>query len=314
LGYLNPAYFNGGAMGLDQAGALAGIERDIARPLGLTAMNAAWGIHSIANANMERAMRIISVERGRDPRRHALVAFGGAGPLHACRLARALGIPRVIVPRGAGVGSALGLLYADHKVDIGVTRLLRLNQASNADIDGVFAHLNDRLKRELSGQRRGAAPSIRYGASIRYAGQGYEIRVDLPERHGGDDYPADIRAAFHAAYEKEYGYVEPDAEVEALDWYAIATFEGSRATRWVADQSPAASGDPVAGTREAYFPETGGMTAAAVVDRYRLAPGVTVEGPALIEERESTTVILPGDRASLSAQGNLIVAIGGTPS
>src|SRR6185437_14748550 len=130
LGYLNPAYFNGGAMALDRDAAAAAIDRDIARPLYMGLEAAAWGIHSIANANMERAMRIVSIERGRDPRRYALVAFGGAGPLHASRLARALEVPRVIVPRGAGVGSALGLLVADKKVDFGMTRVLRLNDAS----------------------------------------------------------------------------------------------------------------------------------------------------------------------------------------
>lgn len=103
LGYLNPGFFNGGAMGLDRAVAAEAIGRDIARPLGLSVEQAAWGVHSVANANMERAMRIVSIERGRDPRRYALVAFGGAGPLHACRLARALEVPRVIFPRGAGV-------------------------------------------------------------------------------------------------------------------------------------------------------------------------------------------------------------------
>ena len=117
LGYLNPDYFNGGAMRLDTEAAVEGLLRGIAAPLSLSLHQAAWGIHSVANANMERAMRVVSIERGRDPRRYALVAFGGAGPLHATRLARALGIPHVIVPYGAGVGSALGLLTAEHKMD-----------------------------------------------------------------------------------------------------------------------------------------------------------------------------------------------------
>ncbi|TMJ33471.1 MAG: hypothetical protein E6G96_04640 [Alphaproteobacteria bacterium] len=104
LGYLNADYFNGGAMTLDCAAAAAAVEAAIAKPLGLSLTAAAWGIHSIANSNMERAMRVVSIERGRDPREHVLVAFGGAGPVHACRLARALGIPKVIVPFAAGVG------------------------------------------------------------------------------------------------------------------------------------------------------------------------------------------------------------------
>src|SRR3546814_5693774 len=117
-------------MRLDPAASAAAVDRAIGGPLGLSVDEAAWGIHSVANANMERAMRIVSLERGRDPRKYALVAFGGAGPLHAGRLARALHIPRVIVPRAAGVGSALGLLVAAHKVDAAVTRIVQLGARS----------------------------------------------------------------------------------------------------------------------------------------------------------------------------------------
>ena len=127
LGYLNPDYFNGGAMTLNRAAAASGMEAAIAKPLGLPLISAAWGVHSVANSNMERAMRVVSIERGRDPREHVLVAFGGAGPLHACRLARALGIPMVVVPFAAGVGSAVGLLVAQHKVDAGATRVIKLD-------------------------------------------------------------------------------------------------------------------------------------------------------------------------------------------
>jgi N-methylhydantoinase A len=122
LGYLNPDFFNGGAMKLDVAGAAEGINRDIGAPLGLSLENAAWGIHRIANANMERAMRIVSIDRGRDPRRYTLVAFGGAGPLHACRLASTIGIPRVIVPHGAGVGSAFGTVGRQRRCDHSTVR------------------------------------------------------------------------------------------------------------------------------------------------------------------------------------------------
>src|SRR5262249_34381556 len=142
----DPDYFNGGAMTLDAGAAADGIARAIGAPLGLDLARAAWGVHSVTNANMERAMRIVSMERGRDPRRYALVAFGGAGPLHASRLARALRIPRVIVPRAAGVGSALGLLFAEHKVDAGITRLLplRADGGGAAAIAAIFAKLERR--------------------------------------------------------------------------------------------------------------------------------------------------------------------------
>ncbi len=235
------------------------IERDIARPLRLDVEAAAWGIHSIANANMERAMRIVSIERGRDPRRYALVAFGGAGPLHACRLARALEVPRVIVPRGAGVGSALGLLVADKKVDLGMTRVLRLNEASSEVVADIFSRLEERVTAEVRRMDRASPIALQRSASMRYAGQGYEIRVDLPDGAIGADYITAALAAFHAAYKREYGYNDPTAPVEVSDWFVVAGIAGSHVDvgfRFAADGT---DGDPAVGERDAYFPETGGM-------------------------------------------------------
>jgi len=309
LGYLNPAYFNGGAMTLEPAGAAAALERDIARPLGLTLEAAAWGIHSVANANMERAMRIVSIERGRDPRRYALVAFGGAGPLHACRLARALEIPRVIVSRGAGVGSALGLLVADKKVDMALTRVLRLNEAAPETIAEIFAILDRRVTAEARKMDRHGTLNLQRSASMRYAGQGYEIRVELPDGEIDASYGEAALAAFHAAYRREYGYNDPNAPVEVSDWFAVATVVGSHADAGIRLAGPAAGGDPVTGERDAYFPESGGMVRTKVVNRYALTEGHRILGPALVEERESTTVVLPGDALSLSTVGNLIIDI-----
>ncbi|GGG19559.1 methylhydantoinase [Caldovatus sediminis] len=310
LGYLNPDFFNGGAQRLERAAAAEAIERAIARPLGLSLEQAAWGVHSVANASMERAMRIVSIERGRDPRRYALVAFGGAGPLHAGRLARALEIPRVVVPRGAGVGSALGLLTAERKVDLGITRVLRLDAGQSEALRATFAELEARLAAEARRMGGKGELAVRRSASMRYAGQGYELRVDLPSGPIGADYAATALRVFHDAYRREYGYNDPDAPVEATDWYAVATLPGTRAGAGFRLDGGAGSGDPVVGERLAFFPETGGMTPTRVVNRYALAPGQSVAGPALVEERESTTVVLPGDRVSVSAAGNLVIAIG----
>ncbi len=309
LGYLNPAFFNGGAMRLEIAQVAEVLEREIAKPLGLTLEGAAWGVHSIANTNMERAMRIVSIERGRDPRRYALVAFGGAGPLHACRLARAMEIPRVIVPRGAGVGSALGLLVADKKVDQGMTRVMRLNEASPQAIAELFATLQARVTAEARKMEPDGTLRLQRSASMRYDGQGYELRVDLPEGEIGPDYPARGLAEFHAAYQREYGYSHPDALVEVTDWFVICTAASSHADAGIRLQGYASGGDPVTGHRDAYFPETGGMVRATVVDRYALTRDHRIAGPALVEERESTIVVLPGDVVSVSAAGNLIIDI-----
>ena len=312
LGYLNPEYFNGGAMALDPVAAAKGIEAHIARPLGLTVQEAAWGIHSVANSNMERAMRVVSIERGRDPRNYALVAFGGAGPVHGPRLARAVEIPKLIVPFGAGVGSAIGLLEADSKIDVTMTRVLRLGGGHGAEIAGIFENLETRARRDVARLGSAVEPLWERGATMRYAGQGFEIRVELPG--GGIDQTYEQKAtdAFHEAYERSYGYKDPDGVIEGIDWYLIATLaNGAQAPGLgvAARQAAGGAGGPVVGERQAYFPEAGGMVPCQIVDRYRMTTADRIEGPAVIEERESTTVVLPGDVASLSAAGHLVIEI-----
>ena len=312
LGYLDPGWFLGGAMQLDAEAARAGIEEHVARPLALGVDEAAWGIHTVANSNMERAMRIVSIERGRDPRRYAMVAFGGAGPLHAARLARTLGVPKVIVPIGAGVGSAIGLLTADAKIDVSVTRILAVEADQAPVIKSIFADLEARATPDLANLGGGAGNvKWRRGAYMRYQGQGYEIRVELPAGEIGPNFPATAVAAFEAAYKTVYGYVDSGARVEAIDWFLIATVPGLGERGATARQLVGQTGATGSGrtARRAYFPETGGFVEAAVVDRYTLKPGERVHGPALIEERESTTVLLPGDMARVTENGHLMIDI-----
>ena len=316
LGYLNPDWFCGGSMTLDPAAARAGIERDVAGPLSLSLEKAAWGIHSVANSNMERAMRIVSIERGRDPRKYALVAFGGAGPLHAARLARKLGVPKVIVPVGAGVGSAIGLLTADAKIDVSLTRILRLESGCVDAMRVIYAELEQRAMADLANLKLSGAVKWRRGAYMRYAGQGFEIRVDLPLGVLGDDFASAAVAAFETAYKATYGYADSGAPVEAIDWYLIATMPGIGDRGAVSEQltaTHATAPTQRATTRRAYFPESGGYVDATVVDRYAMRPGTVITGPALIEEREAMTVVLPGDAATISGNGHLVIEIAGGP-
>jgi N-methylhydantoinase A len=296
LGYLNPDYFNGGSMLLDAEAATEGLIRDVAAPLGLSLHQAAWGIHSVANANMERAMRVVSIERGRDPRRYALVAFGGAGPLHAARLARALGIPRVIVPCGAGVGSALGLLTAEYKLDASLTRVLLLEEKARDTIAAIFAEMEARIPDSIRALSR--------AASMHYLGQGFEVRVELP---GDVTDVAAMQEAFFARYRQEYGYVDRETPIEVTDWAVVATI-GEAPTSLLAlpSRDAARSGS----TRLAYFPEAGGMVETAVFDRCSIEPGTAIQGPSLIEEPECTTLVLPGDKVTATSHGNLTIDIG----
>ena len=311
LGYLDPNWFLGGAMRLDTEAARAGIGEHVAGPLSLSVDEAAWGIHSVANSNMERAMRIVSIERGRDPRRYAMVAFGVAGPLHAARLARTLGVPRVIVPLGAGVGSAIGLLTADAKIDVSITRILPLELEQAPVIKSIFDELHARAAPDLANLGGVGPARWRRGAYMRYQGQGYEIRVDLPAGEIGPDFPETAVAAFEAAYKSVYGYVDPGARIEAIDWFLIATVPGlgeqGAAVRQLIGQSGASGSG--ATSRRAYFPEAGGFVEAAVVNRYSMKSGSRVSGPALIEEREATTVLLPGDTAHVTGNGHILIDI-----
>ncbi len=310
LGYLDADYFNGGAMRLDRDAAAAGIVREIGAPLGLGLEQAAWGIHAVANVNMEHAVRIVSVERGRDPRSYALVAFGGAGPCHAARLARAIGIPRVIVPAAAGVGSAVGLMQAAPKIDVSTTRVLRLDDGATAAIAEIYRGLEMRAADDLTRLGVAGQPVWSRYAYLRYAGQGFEVRADLPGGPIADDYAGRAAAAFHAAYERRHRYREAEAEVEAVDWYLVAKLPAENGriggTAWAAPDAGA-----VGGERPAYFPEVGGMVPASIAARAAIAPGETVAGPAIIEDPDSTTLIPPGDRATISPRGHLIIEIGG---
>src|SRR5262245_22457079 len=310
LGYISPDWFNGGAMRLDRAAAARGIKRAIADPLGVSTERAAWGVHLVATSNMENALRIVSVERGRDPRRYAMVAFGGAGPLHAARLARAVGIPTVIVPYGAGVGSAMGLLQAEPRLDVTTTRVMRLDrQRSGQEIAGVYKELEAQASHDVKRMSPVGKPQWSRYAQMRYAGQGFEIHVDLPLGPIDEGYGQKAIDAFKQAYLRRHRFLDPEGTVEAVDWTLLATIPANgngsgAALGWRQD-----SGKPRRGMRLAWFPEVGGYTETAVADRRALADGATIVGPAIIEDPDCTAVVLAGDVARMSDKGHIIIEI-----
>jgi N-methylhydantoinase A len=307
LGYIDPGYFNGGAMPLDGAAAKRAVSQALAEPLGIGIGEAAWGAHLIATKNMEHAMRLVSVEQGRDPRHCVLVAFGGAGPLHAARLAHMIGIPTVIVPLGAGVGSAVGLLQADRRFDVSVTRILRLDDTNDAAIAAIYAGLLEQAEREL---RLLGAGSIRWSryAYMRYAGQGFEIQVDLPGGDIGAGYSAQAAAAFHAAYARKHRWSEATAAVEAVDWTLVATVPNRRRGALGLAGGLAGSAGRQS-MRQAWFPEAGGYVDTQVVDRQALADRGSITGPAIVEDPDCTAIVLPGQTARISPAGNLRIEV-----
>jgi N-methylhydantoinase A len=309
LGYIDPNNFNGGAIKLDAEASHRGIGELVAKPLGLSVGRAAWGVHAMVNSSMERALRIVSIERGRDPRAYAMVAFGGAGPIHAARLARQVGIRRVIVPFGAGVGSAVGLLKARPKVDVSLTRILPVSKESQRDILHIRSELRGRIGSELESMGSSVDEvQWMFAAYMRYRGQGHDIRVQLPADPGAADFVETMVRLFHEAYQRNYGYCEKDSAVEASEWHLSA--ERTLAPSDTPSESPTPRPSSyMSRKRLAYFPEDGDYRHVEVVSRAEIQTTDRIHGPAVIEEREATTVILEGDVARVGQGGHLIIDI-----
>jgi N-methylhydantoinase A len=308
LGYISPDRFNGGSMRLDKEAGARSITRAIADPLGISTERAAWGIHLVATSNMENALRIVSVERGRDPRLYTMVAFGGAGPLHAARLARAVGIPTVIVPYGAGVGSAIGLLQAEPRIDITLTRVLHLDaKLSGREIANIYTELDALAKQDVMRISQTGKPQWSRYAQMRYAGQGFEIHVDLPPGPIDDSYASQAIEAFQKAYLRKHKFLDSQSAVEVVDWTLVATMPSRGGDAALGRRLDSA--EPRKALRPVWFPETGGYTDATIVNRRSLADGATIVGPAIIEDPDCTVVVLPGDVARMSDKGHIIIEI-----
>lgn len=303
LGYINPDYFAGGSIALQPGAAARAIEETIARPLGLSLEDAAWGIHTIVNTNMELATRVVSIERGRDPRDLTLVAFGGSGPVHGCRLAQALGIPWVILPAAAGVTAAIGLLAAEVKFDIARTYVRRLDAANPAHLTSMFEAMAGQAVEVVRESAVAGEVTVARSADARYVGQGYELTVPVPLGRLDAAALARVRASFDDIYTARYGYANPDQPVEIVTWKLSAIGGAPR----IALAKAARSGDGSRkGVRRAYFPEARGYADTPVYDRYALTPGMSLTGPAIVEERESTTVLPPGVTATVDEYANLL--------
>ena len=305
LGYLNPDDFAGGSMRLDAAGAARALETKVARPLGLSLAEAAWGVHAIVNTNMELATRVVSIERGRDPRDLTLVAFGGSGPVHGCRLARALGIPRVILPAAAGVTAAIGLLAAEVRFDVARTYVRRLDAVDPARLSAMYEEMAAQALEVVRESAVAGDVTVARGADARYVGQGYELTVPVPAGALDAAALARVRAAFDEVYAARYGYANPAEPVEIVTWKLSAVGGSPRIA--LAKASGTSDAAALKGRRRAYFPETGGFTETPVYDRYALGAGARLAGPAIVEERESTTVLPPGTAATVDEYANLLV-------
>jgi len=292
LGYIGGSTALGGELELDVEAARVVLE-DLADEAGLnSALEAAEGVFRVANAKMGRAIRSVTVERGLDPRGYGLVAFGGAGPMHAAAMAAELDMDAVVVPLPSGVLSAYGLLDADEKHDAVRTYRTPVVDADPDRLDSIYDDLEAEVRGDVASTR---SPDVERSADLRYAGQSFELQVSVPE-------PIDVDVLaerFETAHERAYGYVI-DGDVELVNLRTTAT---------VPRQAPettfeGAAAEPKA-TREAYF--EGKAWETAVYDRSAIPPGASIEGPAILEQEESTTVVPPAWSGTVATDGALVL-------
>ncbi len=303
MGRINPASFAGGKITLAPEKSEAAIAAAIGEPLGLSNDIAAAGVDEIVNENMANAARVHAIEHGKDTADRTLVAFGGAAPLHAARLADKLGIDRVIVPKGAGVGSAVGFLMAPIGYEVVRTRLVDLRDFDPEYVNGIFAD----MRQEAEDVVRLGAPDAELveirTAYMRYRGQGHEISVQLPSRPFTADDVTMLQELFDTSYAAHFTRIIPNLNVEILTWTLTL------ATERALPQSGATVGESVAPTgsktRAMFDPASGTTVEAKLVRRDTLAPGHCLDGPAILTEDETSTVVPPNYRVMINALGEI---------
>jgi N-methylhydantoinase A len=307
LGRLNPHYFLGGEIKLDVDRARDAIQRNCADPLGLDLVQAAHAIVEIANASMVKALRLVSVQRGYDPRDFVLIAFGGAGPVHANRLAAEIDSASLLIPPSPGTTSALGLLVTDLKHDYSATLGQRTDQLDRDRLASICQNLLAAGEAALRGDCvLPAAMRFLWQVEMRYAGQSFELAVPLPNGPLGADAVAEAVTSFQHEHERAYGYCAPGEPVEwvNLRLTALGAIPKPQLRRVASNQDAKAARTSF---RPVYFAEAKGYVDCPVYDRYLLGDGCVIEGPAIVEELDSTTTIHPGYRAAVDPFANLHV-------
>jgi N-methylhydantoinase A len=309
LGYLDAEFFLGGDMKLDVAAARAAIENSVATSLSVTVERAAWGMYEIINEDVARAFRIHASERGFDYRSASMVAFGGSGPVQAMAVARKLKIPRVVFPAGAGVMSAFGLLASPLAFELARSELCTVAALDAKSFAAGFRTMEEEasyLLREAGVET--ADIRLRYRLDMRYQGQGYEIEVALPDSSSLAEIFKDLPKLFLKTYASTFSSSSLDEPLEIVTWKVEALGPEASLSDGFRLESASDSGNALKGSRQAYF--TDQYYDCPVYERGLLTPDMEVIGPALIEERESTCVIGPGDVVRVDARRNLIVELG----
>ena len=309
LGRLDPSYFLGGELKLDLERVRGVFEDKIASQIKVSSQDAALGVQRIVDETMAAATRMHLAEKGRDPRQYTIIAFGGAGPVHAWNLARLLKVGRVVVPLGAGVTSALGFLVAPPATDMVRSYVARLERVDWSHVNAMFAEMRT-IGRDLLTEAGADPKSITYTptADMRYVGQGFEIPVALPSPSLSAADLSAVKQNFYASYRTHFERLVEDASIEVLSW-RLACVAPSTDIRIGAQGTQGEGAKARRGERQVLF-EGHGWQTCAVYDRYALRPGTTFAGPALIEERESTCVVGPGAQVRVDEMKNLVIELG----
>jgi len=302
LGYLDENYFLGGTMRLDKEGARHGVEEKVAKPLGVSFIQAVWGIHDLINETMAAAAKTHIAEKGGNPKIVTIAAFGGAGPVHAYGLAKKLGAPRMLVPPNAGVASAMGFFTAPRAFDLLRSHKVSLANVDFAGIEDIFKGLEADAAKIL--KKDAADDRIQYARSIdmRFVGQGSEMNIPVSAGDFTKFRKEEIRRLFDEAYEKLYGRTYPDSEVEFINFKVRASLpERLLQLPKIGKKKGQTIKAAIKGQRPAYSPIAKDFIPYTVYDRYKLFPDASFQGPAIIEEKESTLIV--GEDAKVKVDG-----------
>ena len=303
LGYIDPNNFADGELTLDANAAYTAVER-VGSRIGLDPIATAAGIHRIINSRMADEVRRVSIKRGYDPRQFALLPLGGGGAIHAGIIASELGMPRIVVPEAPGVLSAFGLLVASVEHDQAETFQRRADNAERAVFDAILDRLDDMGRRKM--QQDGVPTDqteVRTYADMRYIGQSYELTVELCRNDF--DPVASAVAAFHDSHTAHYGHANRMAAVEFVNLRTVHIYALPR-QRFKRSHNPTAMR---AKKRPAFFSSLGGFVDTLIIDRRSLSENVWIDGPAIVEQPDTTLVVYPAQRASLQADGNILVEV-----
>ena len=304
---LNPTHLLAGRMPIKRQLAVDAVAK-LADGLKMGVMETAQGILSVVIANMARAIRVISVQRGHDPRDYALVAFGGAGPLHAARLAKELEMSRIVIPLTPGILCATGLLLTDLRADFASTQLRILDPASIPVLEGAFSGLERKANAWFEQERIAHGDRLLHrSVDVRYLGQNYEISVPVPDGALTADSLAAIATSFAEEHERLYGFSAKDDPIQLVTCRAGATGRVRKAAFTLGENAGPDASVARVGSRAVWMPEVGDFVECPIYDRAKLRAGNVIEGPAIVEQMDTTTIVLPGMTARVEPYLNLIM-------